>query len=319
MSFCYISANTISINVDLSEKKITQTGGIVTSQVTFDRQLIFDVGQLDLNGKINRSLNGYFKYYCGYYFYSYCNSNSKGTVSNKISLSCNNGVELTGTVTSEGDNFYLKSSNVTAYDKSPDYLNIRSYDLYHIKKLHFIFDNIQLADSSGISSCSGKIKINGSFWLDQYQNQHDRNPEGESKKIKVDNQIQMTLNFLPYMKLKASSLYKVKLTENSSSGNYNATVIIPYVTNANNVIVKLKSCDSHQDGCALKNGDGEHIPLKLKINGQELNKTDQDRSIAISQASNELNVDLIAAADAVKKAKPGKYTNKIVFVLTANF
>ncbi|WP_440616487.1 hypothetical protein [Cysteiniphilum sp. 6C5] len=317
MSFCYISANTISINVDLAEKKITQTGGIITSKVTFDRQLIFDVGQLDLNGKINQSLNGHFNYYCGYSFYNYCNANSKGTLSNKISLSCNNGVELTGTVTSEGDNFYLNNSPVKSFGKSPGHLSIRSSDLYHIKKLHFRFDNIQLADSAGISNCSGKVKLNGSFWLNRYQNQHDRNPK-EYKEIKVDNQIQMTLNFLPYIKLKGPSSYKVTLTENSSSGNYHATASIPYVTNANNVQVKLKSCDSYQDGCVLKNGDDEHIPLTLKINNQEL-KTDQNQSIAIRQASNELNVDLLAAAAAVKQAKVGKYTNKTVLVLTANF
>lgn len=318
MSFCYISANTIGFNVDLAEKKIKQTGGIVTSKVTFDRHLIFDVERLDLNGKLNQSLNGYFNYYCGYSLYSYCNSNSKGTLSNKISLSCNNGVELTGTVTAEGDNFYLNNSLVKSYDKSSGYLNIRSSDLYRIKKLHFMFDNIQLADSSGISSCSGKIKINGSFWLNQYQNQNDRIPK-ECKEIKVDNVLHITLNFLPYIKVMGSSSYKTKLTENSGSGDYNATVIVPYVTNANNVIVKLKSCGSHQDGCALKTSDGGHIPLTLKINGQELNKTDQNQSIAISQSSNELNVDLIAAADAVKKAKAGKYTNKTVLVLTANF
>ncbi len=314
----------VSVDVDFLNKSISKTNnGNEFTLKEFDKKLSFSAEKLSLSGTLGIDLNGFFQYVCTWTdaYNRVCSDYYDHLLFQSFTIKCGSN-ELSGRLYSDSNSFSIGGKNLKPEDQAKEF-HLISQTNYTISKLYVELDNIEMFNSLGTNKCEGQIKISGSISLAEYSKNIDskgnRSLTGNYKEIIVNTPLQLKLNFLPYISA-GNSTYATTLKQNNSSGDYSATVNVAYVTNANNVIVKLKSCDSDQGRCTLKDSDAKNrIPLTLKINDQELKpQTDQNQSIAI-RASNELNVDLLAAAAAVKQAKPGTYKNKTVLVLTADF
>ncbi len=327
ITLSYAETTDLTFKVDLANKTIKSSRGLInnidfTNNLIANNKLNFNVSGIDLTGAIGKTLTGNFTYYCGYLNY-YCNRDNVNYIVSPFTLQCTNSISLKGSVTVAGDrnNFHLNNSSIPSSTSSPFRFNIKSSDRYHIRQLSFTFDSINLADTIGISNCTGSVNIQGVYWLTQYDPKTPRSIRNDID-IPINNNLNITLNFDPYIKLTGQANYQATLTKNNHFGNdYGAIVTIPYATNANNIKVKLKSCTQSNSACVLQDErDGSNtIPFQLKINQQLVTTIGQEQPIAITQQSNEINVNLSADENTVKHAKPGTYKSKVILLLTASF